>query len=130
MGTVTKPLRAKHDARLRPGDAIEITIGDDGRPLCDPFYAHIDPDDTKKMTLRWNYKGGSWTIRFLDGRTPLEDGGMQVTGSEGEAHSPSQISASATGHYRYAVAAARFDREKNAVVVALDATCPEVVIGV
>lgn len=131
MGSGPQPIRPKREAQIRPGDRISITIGADGRPLCDPFLAHIDPADVPAMNLQWSFAGGAWTVRFLDGRTPLDGGLMEMTGKGANADKPSQVDRNLKqGRFRYAVAVAKTDPATNAIVVALDAACPEIIIGV
>ncbi len=131
MGTVIK--RTAVPPTIRPagssGESYQITIRIvDGKPRPDPYYAQVPPG----AQIFWEFDG-DWGIYFLDNTTPLEHG---QRGAHGRGLGPPvKVAADVTqGHFAYAVSVygvdpnLPLDRQKPGIF--MDATCPEVIIGV
>ncbi len=102
---------------------IEIAVGEDDRPFCDPYYAHV----LRGHCIRWNFDG-PWTVIFK-GRTPLQGGQFVVHSGE----APVRIAADAPpAHYPYSVIVVGVSERpsgKPAQTILFDLACPEMILG-
>jgi hypothetical protein len=100
---------------------ISLTINRHGRIQAEPFYASVG-----RGPIIWTTPQSDaylWAVRFLNNRSPLSSGALDVNGHGGVIDSsPPPRVGDIAGHFAYAVAVSDGER------IYLDATCPEVII--